>query len=196
MEFNLPREQWLERFVARASRLDGGSTPSQLAELATTLWPMRGQTPPEAAAEAEFAGRHAVVTDAADDTPRFDRTERFAGGDNAAARVAGTAATGSPAAGQGSAEPAATPAAFDDSHRFERTERIPVERVQTADEYVRDNEEWINRCVRRVLQLDPIIKADEAQRSVTDLAALDRWRLMKPEAAAEQLYTPIKPRQG
>ena len=78
--------------------------------------------------------------------------------------------------------------------RFERTERIPVERIQTAGEYVRDNDEWIARCVARVLQLDPIIKADEARRSVTDLAELERWRLMKPEAAAEQLYTPIKPR--
>ena len=78
--------------------------------------------------------------------------------------------------------------------RFERTERIPVERVQTAEEYVRDSDEWVARCVARVLQLDPIIKAEEARRSVTDLAALERWRLMKPEAAAEQLYTPIKPR--
>ena len=43
-----------------------------------------------------------------------------------------------------------------------------------------------------MLELDPIIKADEARRSVAELAALERWRLMKPEAAAEQLYTPIK----
>ncbi|MEO8835125.1 MAG: hypothetical protein ABI364_00135, partial [Caldimonas sp.] len=64
----------------------------------------------------------------------------------------------------------------------------------TAGEYVRDTGEWIARCVKRVLELDPIIKADEAQRSVADLAALERWRLMKPEAAAEQLYTPIRPR--
>ena len=70
--------------------------------------------------------------------------------------------------------------------------RIPIERIQAAEEYVRDGDEWIARCVGRVLQLDPIIKADKARRSVTDLAALERWRLMKPEAAAEQLYTPIK----
>ena len=42
---------------------------------------------------------------------------------------------------------------------FERTERIPVERIQAADEYVRDSDEWIARCVARVLALDPIIKA-------------------------------------
>jgi hypothetical protein len=45
-----------------------------------------------------------------------------------------------------------------------------------------------------VLALDPIIKAEEASRSVGELAELERWRLMKPEAAAEQLYTPIRPR--
>ena len=58
---------------------------------------------------------------------------------------------------------------------------------------MRDNDEWIDRCLRRVLELDPIIRADEARRSVGELAGLERWRLMKPEAAAEQLYTPIRP---
>ena len=77
---------------------------------------------------------------------------------------------------------------------FERTERIPVERLQAAGEYVRDTDEWVARCVARVLALDPIIQSDEAHRSVSELAALERWRLMKPEAAAEQLYAPIRPR--
>ncbi|MEO8080057.1 MAG: hypothetical protein ABI641_05970 [Caldimonas sp.] len=90
------------------------------------------------------------------------------------------------------AEHALRAAAPEASERFERTERILVERDAGTAEYVRDNEEWIARCVARVLELDPIIRADEARRSVADLAALERWRLMKPEAAAEQLYTPIK----
>ena len=77
---------------------------------------------------------------------------------------------------------------------FERTERIPVERVQAPGDYVRDSDEWIARCVARVLELDPIIKREEAHRSVSGLAGLERWRLMKPEAAAEQLYAPIRPR--
>ena len=81
-----------------------------------------------------------------------------------------------------------------DDSRFERTERIPVERIQAPGEYVRDNDEWIARCVARVLALDPIIKAEEARRSVGELAELERWRMMKPEAAADQLYTPIGPR--
>ena len=137
MEFNVTKEQWIDRFVLRLSTLQAGAQPASYLETAEQLWPVRGQLAPEAAAEAEAAMRQ--------------------GGE-----------------------------------RFERTERIPVERVQTAEEYVRDTDEWIARCVARVLQLDPIIKAEEAHRSVGDLAALDRWRLMKPEAAAEQLYAPIK----
>ena len=142
MEFNVTKEQWIDRFVLRLSTLQAGAEPATYLETAEKLWPTRGHLAPEAAAEAEAALRQGPE----------------AGG----------------------------------SERFERTERIPVERMQTAEEYVRDTDEWIARCVARVLELDPIIKAEEARRSVVDLAALERWRLMKPEAAAEQLYTPIK----
>jgi len=152
MEFNVTREQWIDRFVLRLSNLQTGAEPASFLETAEKLWPTRGQLAPEAAAEAESALRRG----------RDGRT----GG------------------------------SYENTERFERTERIPVERVQTAEEYVRDSDEWIARCVGRVLELDPIIKADEARRSVTDLAALERWRLMKPETAAEQLYTPIKLRPG
>ena len=147
MEFNVTREQWIDRFVLRLSTLQAGAQPATYLDTAEKLWPSRGQLAPEAAAEAE-------------------------------ARATPTTRLPTP------------------NERFERTERIPVERVQTAEEYVRDSDEWIARCVARVLELDPIIKADDARRSVTDLAALERWRLMKPEAAAEQLYTPIKVRPG
>ena len=149
MEFDVTREQWIDRFVLRLSNLQAGAQPATYLDVAEKLWPTRGQLAPEAAAEAEAALRR----------------------DGSAPRRFDTS---------------------DPAERFERTERIPVERVQTAEEYVRDNDEWIARCVARVLELDPIIKAEEARRSVSDLAALERWRLMKPEAAAEQLYTPIK----
>ena len=152
MEFNVTREQWVDRFALRMSVLQAGGEPAGFLETAQKLWPTRGQFAPEAAADAEFALRRSRATAPIE---RYENTERF-----------------------------------------ERTERIPVERVQTAEEYVRDSDEWIARCVARVLQLDPIIKADEARRSVTDLSALERWRVMKPESAAEQLYTPIKPRPG
>jgi hypothetical protein len=144
MDFDVTREQWIDRFVLRLSALQAGTEPGTFLETAERLYATRGQLTPEAAAEAESAMRHGG-------TERFERTDPF-----------------------------------------ERTQRIPVERIETADEYVRDTDEWIARCVARVLSLDPIIKPDEARRSVDDLAGLERWRVMKPEAAAEQLYTPIK----
>ena len=157
MDFNVTREQWVDRFAIRFSKLDPGAEPSAFVALATGLWETLGQVAPETAAESEFALRNGGLIGHGP----FEATHVFTG-----------------------------------DGRFEQTERIPVERMQGQGEYVRDNEEWIARCVRRVLELDPLIKADEASRSVTDLAALERWRVMKPEAAAEQLYSPItiKPR--
>jgi len=147
MEFNVTREQWIDRFVLRLSTLQAGAQPATYLDAAEKLWPTRGQLAPEAVAEGEAALRRS-----GDPVPR------------------------------------------DGAERFEKTERIPVERVQTAEEYVRDTDEWIARCVARVLALDPIIKREEAERSVSELAGLERWRLLKPEAAADQLYTPIRPR--
>jgi hypothetical protein len=156
MEFDVTREQWLERFAIHLANLEIGAELDALSGVATRLWPTKGHLDPETAADQEFAARLQASQAAGVD---FDHT------------LGSTSES-----------------------TFERTERIPVERVHAAGEYVRDNEEWIARCVARVLELDPIIKADEARRSVAELAGLERWRLMKPEAAAEQLYTPIKPR--
>jgi hypothetical protein len=156
MDFNVTREQWVDRFALRLSQLEVGAEPEQFVEFATGLWSAQGHLDPSAAADDEFARRlHAGASARLD----FENT-----------------------AGLG-----------EDAH-FERTERIPVERIQAPGEYVRDTDEWIARCVARVLTLDPIIGREEAHRSVSELATLERWRLMKPEAAAEQLYTPIKPR--
>ena len=157
MEFNVTREQWVERFAIHLANLEIGAEPDALAEVATRLWATSGHLDPETAADQEFATRL--------------RASELAGGVDFDHTLG--------VAGEGA---------------FERTERIPVERLHAAGEYVRDNDEWVARCVRRVLELDPIIKAEEASRSVSELAGLERWRLMKPEAAAEQLYTPIKPR--
>lgn len=152
MDFNVTREQWIDRFVIRISALEAGAEPADFVALAARLWPVRGQLAPETAAESEAAAR---------------RSGRSAGPLESAER-------------------------FVDESRFERTERIPVERLTAEADYVRDDEEWVARCMARVLELDPIIKAEEARRSVTDLASLERWRTMSPEAAADQLYTPIK----
>ncbi len=156
MEFNVTREQWIERFAMHLSKLEVGAIPEDFLELARRRWETRGQVDPETAAEEEFATRRQASAVA-----RVDFQNTLGLGEEA---------------------------------RFERTERIPVERIQAAGEYVRDNDEWIARCVARVLALDPIIKSEEARRSVGELAELERWRLMKPEAAADQLYTPIAPR--
>ena len=155
MEFDVTREQWVDRFALRLSQLEVGAEPEQFIELGKTLWTSHGHLDALAVADDELARRlQKSVTARAD----FATTEGLGAGD------------------------------------FERTERIPVERVQAAGEYVRDTAEWIGRCVARVLALDPIIKREEAERSVSELAELERWRLMKPEAAADQLYTPIRPR--
>jgi hypothetical protein len=156
MEFDVTREQWVERFALHLSLLEIGAEIDALRDVGGRLWPTHGHLAPETAADEEFAAR-------------------LRGSSVAVADFQNTLGLG-------------------EDHRFERTERIPVERVQAAGEYVRDTDEWIARCVARVLALDPIIKADEASRSVGELAELERWRLMKPEAAAEQLYTPIRPR--
>ncbi|MDQ6685411.1 MAG: hypothetical protein M3Z16_09805 [Pseudomonadota bacterium] len=156
MEFNVTKEQWIDRFVIHYSTLSPGLEPGDVIGKGAALWASHGQLEPEAVAVSQFAqrSRHGGFDDP------FEATLGVNGGQN-----------------------------------FERTERIPVERVHAPGAYVRDDGEWIARCVARVLQLDPIIKADEARRSVGDLVTLERWRLMSPEAAAEQLYTPIKLRR-
>jgi hypothetical protein len=156
MDFDVTREQWVQRFAHHLSQLEVGAEPDDFVDTAERLWQTRGQIAPEAVADEEFATR---LNATAARGPDFQNT-----------------------------------LGLGDDSSFERTERIPVERIQATGEYVRDTDEWIARCVARVLALDPIIKAEEARRSVGELAELERWRLMKPEAAAEQLYTPIRPR--
>jgi len=156
MDFDVTREQWVDRFAMHLSRLEIGAEPADFRELGGRLYDSHGHLDPTTVADDEFAKRLEAGADAGALT---------------------------------------RPAPLDPASesRFERTERIPVERILSAGEYVRDNDEWIARCLARVLELDPIIRADEARRSVSELAGLERWRLMKPEAAAEQLYTPIRP---
>jgi hypothetical protein len=75
---------------------------------------------------------------------------------------------------------------------FEKTTRLtPAWNLDAAD-YVKDTDEWIARCLARVQALDPALPDGEAASAVLDLSALERWRVMAPEAAAEQLYAPVK----
>ncbi|HUP09840.1 MAG TPA: hypothetical protein VMU47_21965 [Caldimonas sp.] len=75
---------------------------------------------------------------------------------------------------------------------YERTARLPP--TWTADAgYVKDTAEWIARCLKRVQALDPVIGAEDAEKTVRELSELERWRVLNPEDAAEQLYTPVGP---
>jgi hypothetical protein len=71
---------------------------------------------------------------------------------------------------------------------FDRTEVIPTGSSRGAG-YVRDDAEWIERCLARVLELDAVLKPEEASAVVRELATRERWRVMAPEAVADQLYT-------
>jgi hypothetical protein len=79
---------------------------------------------------------------------------------------------------------------------YEKTTRLTPSWNADAAHYVKDTAEWIARCLARVVALDPALPGEEAENAVRDLSALERWRVMAPEAAAEQLYAPIKPRRG
>ena len=78
---------------------------------------------------------------------------------------------------------------------YEKTARLTPTWDLDAADYVKDTQEWIARCHARVTALDPALPGDEAEKAVRDMSALERWRVMSPEAAADQLYTPIKTRR-
>jgi len=77
---------------------------------------------------------------------------------------------------------------------FDKTERFPSAWEHGDERYVRDTNEWVARCRARVLQLDVVLKVEEADSMVWDMCQLERWRVMVPEKAADQLYQPIPTR--
>ncbi len=107
MDFDVTRDQWIERFAMQLSQIDVGARPDDFLDLAARRWETRGQLAPETAADEEFAQRLHPSGVASGD---FQNT-----------------------------------LGLGDEARFERTERIPVERIQSPGEYVRDNDEWIAR---------------------------------------------------
>ena len=74
---------------------------------------------------------------------------------------------------------------------FDKTERFPSVWDQTIESYLKSTDEWVARCRARVLQLDAVLKTDEADKLVWEMSQLERWRVMAPERAADQLYRPI-----
>jgi hypothetical protein len=74
---------------------------------------------------------------------------------------------------------------------YEKTTPLPPAWTGDTKNYVKDTNEWIARCLGRVQSLDPVVSAEVLQQTVRDLASLERWRVLKPEDAAEQLYRPV-----
>ena len=148
MEFNVTREQWIDRFVLRLSTLQAGAQPATYLDTAEKLWPTRGQLAPEAAAEAEAALRRRRRR-----SPASASTTPSGSSAPSASRSSGCRRPRSTCATTTSGSPAASPACSSSTRSSRPTKR--------------------------------------GARSPTS-PRLERWRLMKPEAAAEQLYTPIK----
>ncbi|MEP6739286.1 MAG: hypothetical protein ABJA61_02840 [Caldimonas sp.] len=54
--------------------------------------------------------------------------------------------------------------------------------------YVNATSQWVHRCAKRLLDLDPELDPMAAMHTVDDLAMSARWRLMLPEAVAEAIF--------
>ena len=74
---------------------------------------------------------------------------------------------------------------------FDKTERFPSVGDQAIQPYLKSTDEWVARCRARVLQVDTVLKTDEADKLVWEMSQLERWRAMGPETAADQLYQRI-----
>ena len=51
--------------------------------------------------------------------------------------------------------------------------------------------EWTQRCLDRLLHLDPVLDRLEARDVADDMGQHPHWRHMQPEQAAETLFLPI-----
>ena len=51
--------------------------------------------------------------------------------------------------------------------------------------------EWTERCLDRLLRLDPVLDLGEARNVADDMSQRPHWRHMQPEQAAETLFLPI-----
>jgi len=59
-----------------------------------------------------------------------------------------------------------------------------------------DDGTWTERCLARMLELDPELDPELARPIAADMCTRMRWRLMEPEAAAQLVfdYDTKKPR--
>ena len=68
------------------------------------------------------------------------------------------------------------------------TEPMRLDEAGATFPYVYETREWLHRCARRMLELDPDLDPVAAMHVVDGMAVSSRWRLMLPEAVAEALY--------
>ncbi len=68
------------------------------------------------------------------------------------------------------------------------TEPMRLDTAGATFPYVYETSEWLHRCARRILELDPELDPIAAMHVVDGMAMSSRWRLMLPEAVAEALY--------
>lgn len=68
------------------------------------------------------------------------------------------------------------------------TEPLRLDEAGAVFAYVNQTSAWVHRCAKRMLELDPDLDPLAAMHVVDDMATSSRWRLMLPEAVAEELY--------
>lgn len=74
---------------------------------------------------------------------------------------------------------------------FDKIVRSPPAGDRPREPYFGNTDQWVARCRARLLQLDALLKTDEADAIVWEMSQLERWRVMEPEQAADQIYRPV-----
>ena len=70
------------------------------------------------------------------------------------------------------------------------TETMRLDDPGASYPYLYDTGQWVHRCAKRILELDPGRDPMAVMHTVDDMATIVRWRLMWPESAAEALFGP------
>jgi hypothetical protein len=68
------------------------------------------------------------------------------------------------------------------------TEPLRLDEAGAVFSYVNTTSQWVHRCAKRILELDPDLDPLAVMHAVDGMATSPRWRLMLPEAVAEALY--------
>ena len=71
---------------------------------------------------------------------------------------------------------------------FDQTLTQPSRWDQDGSEYVRSNIDWVARCSRRLVGLNPGLSAEQALDLARDLSLDDTVRARAPEMVAEDLH--------